>query len=48
MVSDEMPHLARDLLLAIPIAKDGPEKRGLVWLKLLAENCADREGSSLV
>jgi hypothetical protein len=45
MASDAMPYLVRDLLLAAALAKDGPEKRWLLRLKVMAEHCAGREGS---
>lgn len=48
MASDAMPHLVRDLLLALPLAKDGSEKRGLLRLKVMAEHCAAHEGSCLL
>lgn len=47
MASNAMPHLVRDLLQVLPLAKDGPEKRGLLRLKVMAEQCAEREGTSL-
>lgn len=48
MASDAMSHLVGDLLLALPLANDGPEKRGLLRLKVMADQCAEREGHSLV
>lgn len=48
MSADAMPVLLHDLALAIPLAKEGPEKRGLLRLKVMAEFCAAHEGSSLL
>jgi hypothetical protein len=48
MASDAMPQLVRDLDLAVRLGKDGSEKRGLLRLKVMAEHCAEREGSSLL
>lgn len=48
MAADVMPGLLEELLLVVPLAKDGPEKRGLLRLKVMAEHCAGREGSSLL
>lgn len=48
MASDAMSHLVRDLLLALPLAKDGSEKRGLLRLKVMAEHCARHEGCVLL
>lgn len=42
--SSLMPASLADLEAALPVADDGAEKRGLLWLQVLAERCRDSDG----
>jgi hypothetical protein len=39
--SSSMPALLADIEAALPVAKDGPERRGLLRFQVLAERCRD-------
>jgi hypothetical protein len=47
MPSGVMPRLISDCVHALAVAKDGPEHRGLLRLRALAEECSRRPGSAL-
>ncbi|WP_200211093.1 hypothetical protein [Micromonospora coerulea] len=48
MPSAAMRPLLQDIDTAMTAAKDGPKLRGLMRLRVLAENCLAHEGSVLV
>ena len=48
MPSGVMARLVADIARALPMAHDGPEKRGLLRLRVLAERCSRIPGSALV
>lgn len=48
MKADVMPSLLRDIANAIPLATGGTELRGLLRLRVMAEQCAAHPGTSLV
>jgi len=48
MTADVMPSLLRDVACVIPHAEEGPELRGLLRLRVMAEQCAVQPESWLV
>jgi hypothetical protein len=48
MPSEVMPAFLDDIAKVLPLAKEGPESRGLLRLRVMAERCATQPGSSLV
>jgi hypothetical protein len=48
MSSEVMPALLGDIAKVLPLAKEGPESRGLLRLRVMAERCATQPGSTLV
>ena len=47
MASGDMARLIGDCDRALPAAKDGPERRGLLRLRVLAEECSRRPATAL-
>ncbi len=47
MPSGVMARLISDCVRALAVAKDGPERRGLLRLRVLAEECSRRPESAL-
>ena len=47
MPSGVMGRLIADCVRALALATDGPERRGLLRLRVLAEECSRRPGSAL-
>ncbi|WP_433300419.1 hypothetical protein ACQP2F_08980 [Actinoplanes sp. CA-030573] len=45
---DKMPQLISDIDRLRPLARTGPERRGLLRLRALAEQCATTPGTSLM
>lgn len=43
-----MPTLISEINRLLPLARQGPERRGLVRLRALAEQCAATPGTSVV
>lgn len=48
MAAAAMPSLLRDIANVIPHAREGSELRGLLRLRVMAEQCAAQPGASLV
>lgn len=48
MPSGVMARLIADVVTALPLVNDGPERRGLLRLRVLAERCSRLPESSLV
>ena len=46
--SEVMPALLNDIATALAVANDGPERRGLMRLRVMAETCASNPGSMLI